>query len=156
MIGNVLQAKEDALIHCGPPCSSWIWVNRGTSRRTREEPEGDAGVNSVLNSNARLGFDGNPRARDGHAADFRVCPVIAGQLMLFVETLRITMRLVLVLLLALSRSAHVMVEQPRSSLMPFFAPFQALAKQLLGTSVGWRTVHMPETQGLSVKVKGKS
>ncbi|CAK8986184.1 unnamed protein product [Durusdinium trenchii] len=42
----------------------------------------------------------------------------------------ITARLVLVLILAICRCCHTLVEQPRSSLMPWFGPFVDLARQL--------------------------
>lgn len=44
--------------------------------------------------------------------------------------LRITARLILVLIIALSRYCHVLVEQPRSSVMPSLKHFQQLAKKL--------------------------
>lgn len=55
LIQLVLRAREDSLIHCGPPCSSWVWVNRGTSQRSAGCPEGDTNVRSVADSNVILG-----------------------------------------------------------------------------------------------------
>ena len=37
---HVLRLREGSLIHCGPPCSSWVWINRGTSGRSTSNPEG--------------------------------------------------------------------------------------------------------------------
>lgn len=52
----VLKTRADGLIHCGPPCSTWVWVNRATSRRSRDVPQGDLSVPSVSSSNTFLGF----------------------------------------------------------------------------------------------------
>lgn len=32
----VLKLKPNALMVGGPPCGSWVWMNRSTSKRTRE------------------------------------------------------------------------------------------------------------------------
>lgn len=55
LVQLVLKTAPEGLIHCGPPCSSWVWVNRATSRRSRESPEGDGGVASVAPANTILG-----------------------------------------------------------------------------------------------------
>lgn len=56
LIQLALRARGDSLLHCGPPCSSWVWVNRGTSLRSKDSPEGDMDVASVAASNMFLGF----------------------------------------------------------------------------------------------------
>ena len=35
-----LRMKEGGLLHAGPPCSSFVWINSSTHRRTRERPLG--------------------------------------------------------------------------------------------------------------------
>ena len=52
----VLRCMEDALVHGGPPCSSWIFMNRGTSCRAREYPRGDSDEPSVRTANTLLGM----------------------------------------------------------------------------------------------------
>eukprot|EP00435_Cladocopium_sp_Y103_P026133 s332_g6.t1 len=107
LIQLVLKTRADGLIHCGPPCSTWVWVNRATSKRSRDSPAGDASVPSVASSNL------------------------------------ITCRLVLVLMLAACRYLYTLVEQPRSSLMPWFQLFVKLS-QLLANLFGlaWRQTSM--------------
>ena len=56
LIQLVLKTRADGLIHCGPPCSSWVWVNRATSKRSRDSPAGDASIQSVAYGNSFLGF----------------------------------------------------------------------------------------------------
>ena len=56
---------------------------------------------------------------------------------------RITSRLVLVLILAISRCCHTLVEQPRTSLMPWFHPFMKLAQRLAKLfGIPWRSTRM--------------
>lgn len=50
----VLRLREGALLHAGPPCSSWVFLNAGTSRRNSANPAGDSSVPSVRAANARL------------------------------------------------------------------------------------------------------
>ena len=47
----VLRLKVGGLLWSGTPCSSWVFVNRGTSRRCADRPMGDASVPSVSTSN---------------------------------------------------------------------------------------------------------
>lgn len=55
LVQLTLRAKESALLHCGPPCSTWVWVNRATSKRSAMCPEGDESKPSVSESNQLLG-----------------------------------------------------------------------------------------------------
>lgn len=107
LLQQTLRGKEDSLLHAGPPCSTWVWVNRFTSGRSKEEPQGNLKQPSVAESN------------------------------------KITMRLVLILMIALSRCCHVLIEQPRSSLMPHFGPFISLAQHLLNKfGLEWSKTNM--------------
>ena len=45
---------EDGAMHGGPPCSSWIWMNRGTSSRSKDNAMGDGKQPSVVEANATL------------------------------------------------------------------------------------------------------
>ncbi len=56
LIQLTLKVQEDGLVHGGPPCSSWVWVNRHTSQRCVDNPEGDASVESVGMANQILGY----------------------------------------------------------------------------------------------------
>lgn len=37
---GVLRVKEDGLITFGPPCGSYVWINRSSSGRRPERPYG--------------------------------------------------------------------------------------------------------------------
>lgn len=41
-------------MHAGPPCSSWVWINRGTSGRSLENVMGDLAQPSVRQGNTNL------------------------------------------------------------------------------------------------------
>ena len=51
-----LRVVEDGLLHGGPPCSSWIWINKGTSLRSRDRLYGDEQQPSVRLSNLTFGI----------------------------------------------------------------------------------------------------
>ena len=47
----ILRLKVGALLWCGTPCSSWTFLNRGTSGRNAERPMGNTVVESVKHAN---------------------------------------------------------------------------------------------------------
>lgn len=50
-----LRLLPDGLMHGGPPCSSWVWLNRGTSSRSAGDPSGAVGIEpSVDIANEKL------------------------------------------------------------------------------------------------------
>ena len=55
LVQKVLRVAEGGLLHGGPPCSSFVWMNAGTSCRSKEMPEGRKNVKSVQRANANLG-----------------------------------------------------------------------------------------------------
>lgn len=54
LVQLALRVREDGLVHGGPPCSSWVWVNRHTSQRCVDNPEGNSSVESVAMANEIL------------------------------------------------------------------------------------------------------
>lgn len=54
-VQQILRVREDGLIHGGPPCSSFTWLNRGTSKRCTEQPSGDVSQPSVRQANMTPG-----------------------------------------------------------------------------------------------------
>lgn len=54
LIQGCLRLVPDSALHAGPPCSSWIWLNRGTSGRSVNKVMGDTSQPSVLESNMNL------------------------------------------------------------------------------------------------------
>ena len=55
LVQKVLRVAEGGLLHGGPPCSSFVWMNSGTSCRSKDMPEGRKNVKSVQIANANLG-----------------------------------------------------------------------------------------------------
>lgn len=47
----VLRLRVGGACLCAPPCSSFVWINRGTSKRTRIRPQGDITLPSVRAAN---------------------------------------------------------------------------------------------------------
>lgn len=43
----VLRLRVNSLLFLGIPCSSWVWLNRGTSKRSKSNPLGDTSIPSV-------------------------------------------------------------------------------------------------------------
>ena len=52
---QVLRLAPGALLVGGPPCNTWVFINSGTSRRTRKRALGDQKKKSVKESNENLG-----------------------------------------------------------------------------------------------------
>ncbi len=44
-------------MHGGPPCSSYVWLNRGTSKRSASDVSGDMSEPSVSMANEILGVN---------------------------------------------------------------------------------------------------
>lgn len=95
-VQKVLKVVEGGILHAGPPCSSFTWLNRGTSKRCTDQPEGDRNEPTVVRANLILG---------------RFCLLLA---------------------LAIARCTWVLVEQPRSSIMPKMNFFVSFQEQLIG------------------------
>lgn len=55
-VHKVLKLRVDALLVGGPPCSSWTWVNAGTSGRSRSKPNGDQRKEYVVAANRFPGW----------------------------------------------------------------------------------------------------
>jgi hypothetical protein len=47
----VAQVRPGGFIWAAPPCSSWVWMNRGTSLRSKKTPLGACSKDSVASSN---------------------------------------------------------------------------------------------------------
>lgn len=95
------------------PCSSWVFINSATSRRTRLDPLGDESKNYVLLANQLLGDHVSRPKR--------------------LQRLRICARVAVLLLVALSRSVYFGVEQPASTklfLTPYFQHIEMVCEKL--------------------------
>ena len=54
---HVLRLKGDAIISCGLPCTSFIWVNAGTHARSPERPLGNENYGYVKDGNVCRGLN---------------------------------------------------------------------------------------------------
>lgn len=50
-IALAMQLADGGQVTGGPVCSTWVWINRGTSMRTSFRPMGDRGKPSVAKGN---------------------------------------------------------------------------------------------------------
>lgn len=48
---NVLRVIPGGVLHGGVPCSSWVFLSRGSSKRSKQFPQGDTGRTHVLKAN---------------------------------------------------------------------------------------------------------
>lgn len=104
----------------GPPCSSWIWLSRGSTKRCRLRPQGSKRHPGVKKSNklARrlLYLNLASTNRNGDT------PVCAGDIcVLFILLLALH---ALRLEAAHKRGCFWTIEQPRSSLLAVYKPFK--------------------------------
>ena len=60
-------------MHAGPPCSSFTWLNRGTSKRSKESPNGDLSQRSVRQANLFLESIRGLLRSPMHIEDFHFC-----------------------------------------------------------------------------------
>ena len=155
-----MRLAEDALLHAGPPCNSFIWVSRGTTQRSKKNPEGDERAPSVQLGNLRLNgkhigeFHRRKKDKVGWwrrckntyilCMPYGVSPGLVEFKKLHIQfvrfwqsisviaapPLRITSRLCLLLLICFARSVYFCVEQPRSSVMKHFKHLKELATML--------------------------
>lgn len=94
--------RPGALLWAGCPCSTWIWMSRGSTGRSRLRPGGHA-RKATLQANRMIR---------------RLCyMLLACEFMLQSALLRFEY--------ARSKRAYWCVEQPASSLLPFYKPFEA-------------------------------
>ena len=47
----VRRLRADALLFCGPPCSTWVWMSRGSTLRSTVTPLGDTTLPCVASAN---------------------------------------------------------------------------------------------------------
>ena len=50
----IMHLGADSLFWSAPPCSTWVFMNRGTSKRTKDDPLGDQSKKSVANANTQV------------------------------------------------------------------------------------------------------
>ena len=149
---QVLRLKPGGLLIGGPPCGTWVFINRGTSRRSKQRVLGDCKKQSVRDSNELLDqtqsyicvflnlSSMDLRCVKHHCALTRLFfgggeqTTIHHSVIILLKTtpfkafaLRITARWVLLGLVAAARKVLFVTEQPRSSLMAYYAYVRYMA-----------------------------
>lgn len=54
-VAYTLQLAPNALLHAGPPCSSWVWISRGSTKRSKKNPMGNKSYQSTQDANTQHG-----------------------------------------------------------------------------------------------------
>jgi hypothetical protein len=54
IVRMILKLRPGGLLIGGPPCSSWVWINRATSKRSAQRVMGDSSRNYVRDANSIL------------------------------------------------------------------------------------------------------
>lgn len=157
LLQHCLRLREGSLVHCGPPCSTWVWVNRHSSKRSKDCPEGDSDVPSVASSNESLDsnsinlnlrgkkFPNKHKEKTIYEIYYKYIQLErVGVLQTLLPSYpRITCRVALLVLLALSRCCHILIEQPRTSLMPHYERFTVMAERLAEHfGLAWKSTNM--------------
>ena len=130
-------AFERLVVFLAPPCSTWVAINCGTSRRTILCPAGDESLLQNRKSNklaTRTGFffKDIPKPKNlNHSFPFVNHDILWGYPVLFGEAKsHWPWRLGLILLLVTCMDAHFIIEQPGSSLF-FHYPYIVEAFKLM-------------------------
>ena len=137
---QVLRLAPGALLVGGPPCNTWVFMNSGTSRRTRKRVLGDQKKKSVKESNENLGkivwalfshldsiYSMNWSWMINIFFTTKLILPMWSLVALWAWVPRITARWIILGLVATARKVWFLTEQPRSSLMPFYAYVRYMA-----------------------------
>ena len=111
-IRTLLKIREGGLVTAGIPCSSYVFIDRFTSQRSREAPLGDETKPHVASANTWLVSIWVHQSCTSRYVFMRML------------SLRIACRTAMLFLLAAARHIYFFVEQPASSLLeldPYFA-----------------------------------
>ena len=128
----VLKLKVRGLLMAGPPCGSFVWVNRSTSGRSRTRIFGNCARQYVKDANAYFGYQVNKVLMFVfvlvHCFHYlmpkQVSTRVHPQLIL---SPRITCRFIILAMIAIARLCELIGEQPGSSLMPDFPYLKFMA-----------------------------
>ena len=121
----ILKLKENALVTIGLPCSSYVFLNAGTSQRSADNPFGETSLEYIQAANKHPGNiktlspSSRIKCHSGQAV-FR--------------ELRLTARVCLLILLMVVRGTYFFVEQPSSSLLeqvPYFKHMMTMVGKVM-------------------------
>ena len=138
----VLRLRENAVLHGGPPCSSFVFINSFTHGRTKSSPLGKFRLRGYVRA-----------ANTSHGSIIKkgftsMIVVFMHFWNWFLQEVvhvtwhrgnkpRITSPLCILLLLATVRCCWVILEQPRSSIMPWF-PYLVFVQKAVRRFIGWQ------------------
>ena len=162
IVRSVLKLVPHGLLIGGPPCGSWTFINKGTSRRSWRRIFGNTQLKYIRDNNKNLGFTIFDFEMDismwyvnlnGSTKWTNIMALVIGNTFfngtswfgfttLCIE-LRITCRWVLLGMLAAVRSVLWLTEQPRNSMMGFCPYFRFAGLALAPTF--WGDASLSET-----------
>lgn len=137
----MLKLRPHGLAHCGPPCSSFVYINSHTHGRSSSRPFGNWSLRAyVKQANTLLAR--TKCSRELLQSSLAVLTIVCCFTPMAHDP-RITARLAILLLVGLIRGAYFCIEQPCSSVMdktfPYILHLQKVAQKLFA----WRSVSLP-------------
>ena len=144
-IRETLRVRESGLLCAGPPCGSFVFLNMATSGRSKRRPFGNSWA-YVKQANRKLGLH---RCKTWFVCSWvsrglsEIKSNIANTAQLY-RDLRITCRLILILMLATVRCVWTMVEQPGSTTMLYF-PYLVWWARVINKWIPWQRTRLSET-----------
>ena len=133
-----LRCQVGALVMGGPPCSSFVWINSATSRRSRGRPLGDTSKKYIRSSNKPLGMRVFfPRVDIIDMVNVLDTCIVPLNFCSYFPEPRLTARWTLILCICAIRKAFSLTEQPNSSSMVIFPYIRWLADTLQAFGVPW-------------------
>jgi hypothetical protein len=106
--------------HWAPSCASWVFLSRGSTGRSSRCPEGNLENEKVLEANCQV------VRRAGHTSARQVMGKSQGSAM----HAHVRLRTVLLIMISKLNDITWTLEQPSSSLLNHFWPFQALVRNM--------------------------
>lgn len=139
-ISLALRLQPGGLCHAGPPCKSFIWINRHTSGRNRARPFGFASTLAYVYQ-ANVSFS---RDLEDYWITAASHAYVQMRIALWLGALpRIMARLAIICLIITCRCAWFVIEQPLSSNMLEFPYIRWLQKLLERIGLNWLTTSLP-------------
>ena len=136
---GTLRLLPDALLTLGPPCSSFVWLNSATSKRTEQDPYGDESKEYVRRGSLRLGLDSLVR----YEASLTHVHVHLRFASSGSARPRMCSRAMMLVIIATARAAYVALEQPNSSQMKNYPDLVFTGKRIQDLIGYWKDQFLP-------------
>ena len=136
---RVLRLAPDAVMSMGPPCSSYVYLNAGSSKRSRTRPYGDTSKAYIENANLLLCYIGVKKTVVINQFRDEYQPL---------AKLRLCSRVCLLIILATVRGVYICLEQPLSSSMRWFPDLVATGEAIQEKLGMWweQSLYLPQKE----------